>query len=127
MIRRPPGSTRTDPLFPYTTLFRSFGFGRVERGRGHRRLACAGLPCARGAPGVRAMVRHAGGGARDAAVADLGRRGRIAARAISGSSAEQPAMDAGSRRAPEGITREEPGALHPDTISASFVIKLYEG
>src|SRR3546814_13204258 len=24
MIRRPPRSTRTDPLFPYTTLFRSF-------------------------------------------------------------------------------------------------------
>src|SRR3546814_20188117 len=24
MIRLPPGSTRTDPLFPYTTLFRSF-------------------------------------------------------------------------------------------------------
>src|SRR3546814_2641177 len=24
-IRRPPGSTRTDPLFPYTTLFRSAG------------------------------------------------------------------------------------------------------
>src|SRR3546814_708277 len=23
MIRRPPGSTRTDPLFPYSTLFRS--------------------------------------------------------------------------------------------------------
>src|SRR3546814_13736515 len=23
MIRAPPGSTRTDPLFPYTTLFRS--------------------------------------------------------------------------------------------------------
>src|SRR3546814_1475757 len=23
MIRRPPHSTRTDPLFPYTTLFRS--------------------------------------------------------------------------------------------------------
>src|SRR3546814_1481250 len=26
MIRRPPGSTRTDTLFPYTTLFRSCGF-----------------------------------------------------------------------------------------------------
>src|SRR3546814_1608381 len=26
MIRRPPGSTRTDTLFPYTTLFRSQGF-----------------------------------------------------------------------------------------------------
>src|SRR3546814_19751794 len=24
MIRRPPRSTRTDPLFPFTTLFRSF-------------------------------------------------------------------------------------------------------
>src|SRR3546814_3788324 len=32
MIRRPPRSTRTDTLFPYTTLFRS---GRVLV-RGHR-------------------------------------------------------------------------------------------
>src|SRR3546814_7000819 len=27
MIRRPPRSTRTDTLFPYTTLFRSYGHG----------------------------------------------------------------------------------------------------
>src|SRR3546814_2039788 len=27
MIRRPPRSTRTDTLFPYTTLFRSIGTG----------------------------------------------------------------------------------------------------
>src|SRR3546814_3414855 len=27
MIRRPPRSTRTDTLFPYTTLFRSIRFG----------------------------------------------------------------------------------------------------
>src|SRR3546814_2609764 len=27
MIRRPPGPTRTDTLFPYTTLFRSVGVG----------------------------------------------------------------------------------------------------
>src|SRR3546814_7746458 len=33
MIRRPPRSTRTDTLFPYTTLFRSF------RGAAHRRAA----------------------------------------------------------------------------------------
>src|SRR3546814_3695580 len=26
MIRRPPRSTRTDTLFPYTTLFRSFWY-----------------------------------------------------------------------------------------------------
>src|SRR3546814_731985 len=29
MIRRPPRSTRTDTLFPYTTLFRSGGRGAV--------------------------------------------------------------------------------------------------
>src|SRR3546814_3124880 len=31
MIRRPPRSTRTDTLFPYTTLFRSFRFGQQHR------------------------------------------------------------------------------------------------
>src|SRR3546814_16342174 len=34
MIRRPPRSTRTDTLFPYTTLFRSHR-GRSGRGRGN--------------------------------------------------------------------------------------------
>src|SRR3546814_8517739 len=33
MIRRPPRSTRTDTLFPYTTLFRS---SSAERSRGPR-------------------------------------------------------------------------------------------
>src|SRR3546814_3449096 len=32
MIRRPPRSTLTDTLFPYTTLFRS-GYGRSEECR----------------------------------------------------------------------------------------------
>src|SRR3546814_5940004 len=31
MIRRPPRSTRTDTLFPYTTLFRSLHFDREPR------------------------------------------------------------------------------------------------
>src|SRR3546814_7791249 len=31
MIRRPPRSTRTDTLFPYTTLFRSPPRGRLRR------------------------------------------------------------------------------------------------
>src|SRR3546814_10909569 len=30
MIRRPPRSTRTDTLFPYTTLFRSKSYGWYE-------------------------------------------------------------------------------------------------
>src|SRR3546814_13084678 len=38
MIRLPPRATRTDTLFPYTTLFRSAGFvglrQRLARGRG---------------------------------------------------------------------------------------------
>src|SRR3546814_20101539 len=29
MIRRPPRSTRTDTLFPYTTLFRSWASGQL--------------------------------------------------------------------------------------------------
>src|SRR3546814_15098231 len=29
MIRRPPRATRTDPLFPYTTLFRSAAFSNA--------------------------------------------------------------------------------------------------
>src|SRR3546814_1072941 len=32
MIRRPPRSTRTDTLFPYTTLFRSFGILELSDG-----------------------------------------------------------------------------------------------
>src|SRR3546814_9905343 len=34
MIRRPPRSTRTDTLFPYTTLFRA-GDRPADRHRGH--------------------------------------------------------------------------------------------
>src|SRR3546814_16650121 len=30
MIRRPPRSTRTDTLFPYTTLFRSFNQSPID-------------------------------------------------------------------------------------------------
>src|SRR3546814_18108120 len=46
MIRRPPRSTRTDTLFPYTTLFRSRGAGtrhaRARAGASDRRHADAG-------------------------------------------------------------------------------------
>src|SRR3546814_4303495 len=43
MIRRPPRSTRTDTLFPYTTLFRS-----VRRWRGFARPALGRTPHAAG-------------------------------------------------------------------------------
>src|SRR3546814_8088590 len=35
MIRRPPRSTRTDTLFPYTTLFRSDGDVHRDADRAH--------------------------------------------------------------------------------------------
>src|SRR3546814_15210653 len=37
MIRRPPRSTRTDTLFPYTTLFRSHGLLGIFEHEMHRR------------------------------------------------------------------------------------------
>src|SRR3546814_5792692 len=43
MIRRPPRSTRTDTLFPYTTLFRSVGAVPVDP-----RPAAGGAPVVRG-------------------------------------------------------------------------------
>src|SRR3546814_20512063 len=47
MIRRPPRSTRTDTLFPYATLFRSFAFtahaGDTVTGRDGGLFADAGI------------------------------------------------------------------------------------
>src|SRR3546814_4318722 len=39
MIRRPPRSTRTDTLFPYTTLFRSDAFETKKLAGEHERVA----------------------------------------------------------------------------------------
>src|SRR3546814_2122863 len=39
MIRRPPRSTRTDTLFPYTTLFRSADISSTS----FRRIACESI------------------------------------------------------------------------------------
>src|SRR3546814_284892 len=79
MLRRPPRSTRTDTLFPYTTLFRSPAvhprldlrhglLHRLDRDHGHRpadRLAGAGgtrlLRLHRGARSLDAVDRRAGG------------------------------------------------------------------
>src|SRR3546814_12660647 len=58
MIRRPPRSTRTDTLFPYTTLFRSLAHARRTARRG------PGDPGADGHGGQGAADgRHAGAGA----------------------------------------------------------------
>src|SRR3546814_15741163 len=46
MVRRPPGSTRTDTLFPYTTLFRSAAHRQLQAAaprRGGRYAAARGF------------------------------------------------------------------------------------
>src|SRR3546814_8753397 len=63
MIRRPPRSTRTDTLFPYTTLFRSQGGQLADRtGGGGGRLRPADQP-----------VDHRGAGAERHRLRPLGR------------------------------------------------------
>src|SRR3546814_11370563 len=52
MIRQPPSTTRTDPLFPYTTLFRSCGRRRVVRDPARRDAL----------PGRRVRLRQVDGG-----------------------------------------------------------------
>src|SRR3546814_16284130 len=60
MIRRPPRSTRTDTLFPYTTLFRSRG----DRQRAVRPLGAAAGADRRRHHALRARPGHAGRGRR---------------------------------------------------------------
>src|SRR3546814_19738024 len=58
MIRRPPRSTRTDTLFPYTTLFRAarpHGQGRTEADR--ESAGDAGVACGQ-AEGPRRLHRR---------------------------------------------------------------------
>src|SRR3546814_12832758 len=62
MIRRPPRSTRTDTLFPYTTLLRPLGNG--DRALRLQPLLLAGLGLLLRRGGVPAAAAHlvAGGG-----------------------------------------------------------------
>src|SRR3546814_4281225 len=60
MIRRPPRSTRTDTLFPYTTLFRSPPEAADRPGLPQRRLydQVAGGLVGEGRAGVKATIWH---------------------------------------------------------------------
>src|SRR3546814_1947914 len=55
MIRLPPRSTRTDTLFPYTTLFRSFD----QHIHPHRRVGLPELPQRCRQPGLGEIARQA--------------------------------------------------------------------
>src|SRR3546814_10004732 len=72
MIRRPPRSTRTDTLFPYTTLFRSRPAGRP--GRPRRRAHAAGQGAGQG-HGRKGQERGEAGEVRRQRAAGGGRAG----------------------------------------------------
>src|SRR3546814_3965906 len=75
LIRRPPGLTRTDTLFPYTTLFRStagLGGGAGDRGGGAPRRDAAA--CRFGAQCDLPMLRFGAGGSGTARDPDRERR-----------------------------------------------------
>src|SRR3546814_13828434 len=74
MNRRPPGSTRTDPLFPYTTLFRAPGVGADQRAV-LRLLAAAAAVVVRRDRRARGVLQ-VGHGAALPAVPVAGRLGR---------------------------------------------------
>src|SRR3546814_6794099 len=68
MIRRPPRSTRTDTLFPYTTLFRSPDYHRRDGHEAHAKhdRSGAGAMHAQAICGARRQGDANAGGLRDA-------------------------------------------------------------
>src|SRR3546814_10637862 len=80
MIRRPPRSTRTDTLFPYTTLFRS------------RTWACRWRWTSRPSPARRTAMRSSGSWANRSSTASCRRSGRASSSASSGGPHEPPQL-----------------------------------
>src|SRR3546814_4714915 len=62
MLRRPPRSTRTDTLFPYTTLFRSDGLVTTKRRADAADRSCTPPTSATGANKASSVSRRASDG-----------------------------------------------------------------
>src|SRR3546814_14205603 len=97
MIRRPPRSTRTDTLFPYTTLFRS---------QRSRRARLPGLFCAPALPA-------------DLACADVRRRRTRSARTTTTRVAGEPAAGRRDRLSVQSLS--EPRTDARDQIGRAHV------
>src|SRR3546814_2407053 len=117
IIRRPPRSTRTDTLFPYTTLFRSLNSSPPHQGHAHcraiarrdREQAEEGVDgCGRCVQSSRRRLAFpAAGGARTACRAagrDQHRRGIRGATRSSGGGSDPPSYS--PARAPEAGSPE---------------------
>src|SRR3546814_4753839 len=101
MIRRPPRSTRTDPLFPYTTLFRSVGFRHAVRVLALLHRVAAIVRCieqlARKARRHRVLAARTGGGDQPADGERLGTLRAHLDRNLIGSTADAAAADLDAR------------------------------
>src|SRR3546814_18520584 len=116
MIRRPPRSTRTDTLFPYTTLFRSvvpaIAFAQNNRGdvryeSGHGQLACTVLSNGKPGYGVPMVACVSLRGREYGLAAELG--GTVAgALRTSGGGADTPHVLAPDSEAPSSSTWHGP-------------------
>src|SRR3546814_9019740 len=114
MRRRPPRSTLTDTLFPYTTLFRSLvrPGGHRRRGRPPRRPP----PGGQGQRGVQRPQRHGSLRPRRAArLADRGRDAGAAARR------RRPLTGANTETTTVGLMSETPPAGDNDVLVPSVV------
>src|SRR3546814_942438 len=96
MLRHPPRSTRTDTLFPYTTLFRS-------RAHGPRERRAAAVPRGGAYPGQPGLQ-----------LAEPGRRGTGAGLRVAGGAARRGHRRAGTGRARAGRARRPDGQPRPD-------------
>src|SRR3546814_4652017 len=113
MIRPPPRSTRTDTLFPYTTLFRSPAFGQVVVGQGRAELLRLG-------PIIVRPYRRAIGFGVLAAVFEIARNLSVARRAERQSSRSDAAdVDAGRNRGDEVAFRVLVGGT--DVVIVGFL------
>src|SRR3546814_13491057 len=123
MIRRPPRSTRTDTLFPYTTLFRSHRYRAREvrlpprrpasagvRRRARHRVAAAGVDALRLGQGRREGAHRRTPARRRVGDAGAGRTARTVRRAA----VKQPPTLTPRPTPPEaGQTQPHPGAPGP--------------
>src|SRR3546814_13709215 len=109
MIRRPPRSTRTDTLFPYTTLFRS----RVVVTHRHLDVATEGLAQALDEGGIVERGLDLGGGNDAHQTFRTGQE--PAGLVLAGIALGAPAASAGGGTAPRGV----PAARFISTSSRS--------
>src|SRR3546814_17441451 len=106
MIRRPPRSTRTDTLFPYTTLFRSACGWRLYMARGGRsadaavvhRGAARAYRLSDGARGADPAAGRGGGAARADLAARIARRAELSAELPRGHGDHRTARKPGDAR-----------------------------